>query len=77
MHWKLTAFVLFCCYLGSYPIAINLGVSPPGNHELTITVKDDDGFMARDTVPYFLGSDSVPTGLFNDNYFSRNNYYTI
>ena len=53
---------LFSYYLGSYPIAINLGVSPPGNHEVTITVKDDEGLAARDTVSYFLGSDSIPTG---------------
>ena len=40
-------------------------MSPPGNHELTITVKDDEAFVARDTVTYFLGSDSITTGYIN------------
>ena len=47
---------------GSYPIAINLGVSPPGDHYLKIVSEDDEGFTAEDTVPYFIQSGSTPTG---------------
>ena len=47
---------------GSYPLAINLGVSPPGSHSVTIIVEDDEGFMAEEIVPYFIQSGATPTG---------------
>jgi hypothetical protein len=42
-------------------VAINRDVSPLGNHSLTISVEDDEGFQAETTVPYFLQEDSKPT----------------
>ena len=47
---------------GSYPLAINLGVSPPGSHSLRIIIEDDEGFTAEDTVSYFIERGSAPTG---------------
>ena len=47
---------------GSYPLAINLGVSPPGSHSLRIIIEDDEGLTAEDTVSYFIERGSAPTG---------------
>ena len=47
---------------GSYPVVINLGVSPPGNHSLEISIEDDEGFQAAAIVPYFIEEGSNPTG---------------
>ena len=47
---------------GSYPVAINLGVSPPGSHSLGISIEDDEGFQAAAIVPYFIEEGSNPTG---------------
>ena len=49
-------------YVGSYPVSINRDVSPLGNHDVTISVQDDEGFQADKTIPYFLAEDSKPTG---------------
>ena len=52
---------------GSYPVAINLGVSPPGSHSLGISIEDDEGFQATAIVPYFIEEGSNPTGWLNNN----------
>ena len=46
----------------SYPIAITLGVSPPGSHSLRIIIEDDKIFTAEDTVSYFIERGPAPTG---------------
>ena len=64
-HYLLHYLSIVCSviyYTGSYPLAINRDVSPLGNHTLTIFVRDDEGFEADVTVPYFLEEDSKPTG---------------
>ena len=38
-------------------------MSPLGNHSLTISVEDGEGFQAESTVDYFLEDDTKPTGL--------------
>ena len=48
--------------LGSLPVHINRDVSPLGNHTLTISVEDDEGFQTEATVSYFLQKDIKPTG---------------
>ena len=48
---------------GSYPVDINRDVSPLGNHSLTISVEDDEGFTAEAMVSYFLQEDIKPTGV--------------
>ena len=44
-------------------MTINRDVSPLGNHSLTISVEDDEGFQTETTVDYFLEDDTKPTGL--------------
>ena len=44
-------------------MTINRDVSPLGNHSLTISVEDDEGFQTETTVHYFLEEDTKPTGL--------------
>ena len=44
-------------------MTINRDVSPLGNHSLTISVEDDEGFQTETTVHYFLEDDTKPTGL--------------
>ena len=46
---------------GSYPLAINLGVSSPGNHSLRIIIEDDEG-CSEDNASYFIEGGSDPTG---------------
>ena len=55
---------LFQClpFLGSLPVHINRDVSPLGNHTLTISVEDDEGFQTQATASYFLQEDIKPTG---------------
>ena len=48
--------------LGSLPVHINRDVSPLGNHTLTISVEDDEGFQTEAKVSYFLQEDIKPTG---------------
>ena len=44
-------------------MTINRDVSPLGNHSLTISVEDDEGFQTEATAHYFLEEDIKPTGL--------------
>ena len=44
-------------------MTINRDVSPLGNHSLTISVEDDEGFQTETTVHYILEDDTKPTGL--------------
>ena len=44
-------------------MTINRDVSPLGNHSLTISVVDDEGFQTETIVHYFLEEDTKPTGL--------------
>ena len=58
-------------------MTINRDVSPLGNHSLTISVEDDEGFQTETTVHYFLEEDTKPTGLLTVHSFTTGNLTAI